>query len=86
MRVFDDGAEGILEVQDQGPGIAAEHLPHLGERFYRVDAARSRQDGGSGLGLAITKAILERYRGRLEVASEASNGVVARMILPLAND
>lgn len=58
-----------IAVADQGEGIASEHLPRLTERFYRVDTARSRELGGTGLGLAIVKHILNRHRGRLEIAS-----------------
>ncbi len=67
-----DGAS--LTVRDRGPGIAAYHLPRLTERFYRVDAARSRRSGGSGLGLAIVKQVLERYDSELKIASELGEG------------
>lgn len=63
-----------LSVQDNGEGIAAEHLGRLGERFYRVDAGRSRDKGGTGLGLAIVKQILSRHHGHLEVDSEPGIG------------
>ena len=59
----------VLRVRDQGEGIAADHLPRLTERFYRVDAARSRDSGGTGLGLAIVKHIVERHRGTLDIRS-----------------
>lgn len=74
---------GAIEIQvvDRGPGIAAEHLPHLTERFYRVDTSRARKDGGCGLGLAITKAIIERMEGRLIIESELGKGTVCRVIL-----
>jgi two-component system phosphate regulon sensor histidine kinase PhoR len=63
-----------VTVADQGEGIASEHLPRLTERFYRVDTARSRELGGTGLGLAIVKHVLNRHRGRLDIASTAGKG------------
>ncbi|MBK1720367.1 phosphate regulon sensor histidine kinase PhoR [Thiocystis violacea] len=63
-------------VEDDGPGIAPEHLPRLTERFYRVDRARSRESGGTGLGLAIVKHVLNRHEARLEVASEVGRGAL----------
>lgn len=63
-----------LVVADQGDGIAPEHLPRLTERFYRVDPGRSRSIGGTGLGLAIVKHIVERHRGRLDIASRPGEG------------
>ena len=63
-----------ITVTDQGEGIPSEHLPRLTERFYRVDTARSRELGGTGLGLAIVKHILNRHRGRLEIASRLGVG------------
>jgi two-component system phosphate regulon sensor histidine kinase PhoR len=67
-----EGAE--LTVEDNGIGIAKEHIPRLTERFYQVDRAASRAAGGSGLGLAIVKGILERYRASLEIDSEPGRG------------
>ncbi len=69
-----EGADAILSVRDFGPGIAPEHLPRLTERFYRIDAAHSREQGGTGLGLAIVKHIAARHRARLSVESEVGNG------------
>jgi two-component system phosphate regulon sensor histidine kinase PhoR len=68
-----DGS-GRLTVTDQGMGIAAEHLPRLTERFYRVDRSRSRDSGGTGLGLAIVKHVLERHQGRLDIQSVPGEG------------
>ncbi|MDJ0740836.1 MAG: phosphate regulon sensor histidine kinase PhoR [Gammaproteobacteria bacterium] len=70
----DDGADSLLAVCDSGEGIAAEHLPRLTERFYRVDSGRSRERGGTGLGLAIVKHILKRHRADLEVSSRVGEG------------
>ena len=60
----------VIEVTDTGDGIAAEHLPHLFERFYRVDAARDREHGGAGIGLAIAKALVEAQRGHITARSD----------------
>jgi two-component system phosphate regulon sensor histidine kinase PhoR len=71
-----------LSVADQGDGIAKEHIPRLTERFYRVDAARSRELGGTGLGLAIVKHIVHRHRGSLDIESEPGKGSVFTLFLP----
>jgi two-component system phosphate regulon sensor histidine kinase PhoR len=71
-----------LSVADQGEGIPREHIPRLTERFYRVDAARSRELGGTGLGLAIVKHIVNRHRGSLEIQSEPGQGSVFTLYLP----
>ncbi|MBC8037203.1 MAG: PAS domain-containing protein [Rhizobiales bacterium] len=72
-----------LSVRDHGPGIAAEHMPRLTERFYRVSVQESRSRGGTGLGLAIVKHILIRHRGRLKVASELGKGSTFAIRLPM---
>jgi len=77
-----DGELVRVTVTDEGPGIAAGHLPRLFERFYRVDKARSRQMGGTGLGLAIVKHIAQAHGGRAEVASEPGRGSTFTIILP----
>lgn len=70
----DRGENSLLEVSDDGEGIAAEHIPRLTERFYRVDNGRSRQRGGTGLGLAIVKHILKRHDATLEIKSQLGEG------------
>ncbi len=76
-----------LCVADQGPGIAAEHLPHLTRRFYRTDPGRSRESGGTGLGLAIVKHIVERHRGDLAIESTLGQGTEVTITFPaLAQD
>lgn len=75
-------AQLCLTVEDTGPGIAAEHLPHLFERFYRVDAARSREEGGSGLGLAIAHSIVTAHGGTLTVKSDFGHGTIVMVMLP----
>ena len=74
IRWWTDAKGGHLEVRDTGIGIPAEHLPRLTERFYRVDAGRSRKLGGSGLGLAIVKHALQRHGGRMDVDSVEGRG------------
>jgi len=74
------GAE--FSVEDNGPGIAAEHIPRLTERFYRVDKARSRQTGGSGLGLAIVKHAVNHHDSRLNITSTPGQGTRFSFILP----
>jgi two-component system phosphate regulon sensor histidine kinase PhoR len=65
---------GVFCVEDNGPGIAKEHLPRLSERFYRVDRSRSRQTGGTGLGLSIVKHVMQRHGGVLSIESEPGKG------------
>ncbi len=78
----DEGTDAEVSVVDDGPGIADEHLARLTERFYRVDAERSRELGGTGLGLAIVKHVVNRHRGRLDVASEPGRGSTFTVRLP----
>jgi len=74
----------VVTVADNGSGIAAEHLPHLFSRFYRVDKARSRELGGAGLGLAIAKWIVARHGGSIKVESRVGMGTTFTVVLPLA--
>lgn len=76
--------EARVSVRDYGPGIAAEHLPRLTERFYRVDVTESRAQGGTGLGLALVKHILNRHGGRLIIDSRPGEGATFTARLPLA--
>jgi two-component system phosphate regulon sensor histidine kinase PhoR len=80
----EDGADSRyrIDVVDDGPGIAPQHLPRLTERFYRVSVASSRAKGGTGLGLAIVKHILKRHRGELLIASTPGQGSTFSVILP----
>ena len=73
-----------LAVADEGEGIAPEHIPRVTQRFYRVDAGRSRAVGGTGLGLAIVKHVVERHRGRLEIESVVGKGTIVHVRLPAA--
>jgi signal transduction histidine kinase len=78
------GQVAQLIVADTGPGIAAEHLPHLWDRYYRVDKVRSREGGGTGLGLPIVKYIAEAHGGHADVISEVGAGTTFTIELPLA--
>ena len=80
-RLREDGW-GEFYVTDSGPGIAAEHLPRLTERFYRVDRSRSRETGGTGLGLAIVKHVAQRHGGQIDVHSEVGKGSTFVIALP----
>ncbi|WP_233567767.1 sensor histidine kinase [Cohnella faecalis] len=76
-------AQGIeLSVADNGSGILPDHLPHLFERFYRIDSSRTRKSGGAGLGLSITKSIVDLHGGSITVDSRVGEGTVFRIRLP----
>ena len=79
--------EIVVEVKDSGVGIAAEHIPRLTERFYRVDRSRSRETGGTGLGLAIVKHVAQRHRAKLEIESTVGgeqHGSTFRLRFPVS--
>jgi len=84
LRAAAEDRTVVVEVADEGPGIAPEHQQKIFERFYRVDAARSRAEGGVGLGLAIVKWAVERTGGTVELESEIGRGSVFRVRLPRA--
>ncbi|HEY5515864.1 MAG TPA: sensor histidine kinase, partial [Pengzhenrongella sp.] len=74
-----------IVVEDTGEGIEPQHLPHLFERFYRVDTARDRDHGGSGIGLAITKALVEAHGGTITATSAGpGHGTSVEILLPAA--
>jgi signal transduction histidine kinase len=83
LRARHDGEWVELSVSDDGPGIESEHLPHIFDRFYRVDRARSRKTGGSGLGLAIVKHIAQAHGGAVAVESALGRGTTFRVRLPI---
>lgn len=72
----------IISVQDNGPGISSEHLPHIFDRFYRSDSSRTRKYGGAGLGLSITKSIVEVHGGTINVVSDPEQGCTFSVWLP----
>ncbi|MDR6882798.1 ATP-binding protein [Bacillus sp. 3255] len=77
-------ASGVeIAVHDNGEGIASEHIPHLFDRFYRIDSSRARRSGGAGLGLSITHSIVELHGGTIEVSSVAGEGSTFKVLLPL---
>jgi signal transduction histidine kinase len=83
VEVRRDGEKAVLTVKDTGCGIAAEHIPHLFERFYRIDAGRSRRHGGSGLGLAICRSLVEAHHGTITCESKLGEGSVFKVCLPI---
>jgi len=80
-----NGRDVELWVRDTGSGIAREHLPHLFDRFYRVNKARSRAEGGTGLGLSICRWIAEAHGGSISVESAPGQGTTFRIALPAAD-
>lgn len=76
------GESIIIEVADEGPGLASEQREKIFERFYRIDKARSRAEGGAGLGLAIAKSCVERQGGRIEIQSQPGSGSIFRLVFP----
>ena len=84
VAVATDHGNLTISVTDDGDGILAEHVPHLFERFYRVDAARDREHGGAGIGLAIAKALVEAHGGRITAESRGpGTGATFTMTLPV---
>jgi heavy metal sensor kinase len=84
IKVFADQEQASLEITDNGVGISAEALPHVFERFYRADKARSRDSGGVGLGLAIVKAICTAHRAEITIASKEGKGSRFTVTMPRA--
>jgi heavy metal sensor kinase len=83
LRASKTDRHAVIEVIDRGEGIPAEHLPKIFDRFYRVDASRTRSQGGAGLGLAIAKWATEIHGGRLEIESQVGRGTRLRIVLPI---
>jgi two-component system phosphate regulon sensor histidine kinase PhoR len=82
----EDGAKDwvVLEVEDTGIGIPSQDIPRLGERFYRVDKARSRELGGTGLGLSIVKHLMAAHGGKMEIASTLGKGTTVSLFFKKA--
>jgi heavy metal sensor kinase len=85
VKTLEEPQYAEISVQDTGRGISSNHLPHLFERFYRIDEARSRASGGSGLGLAICKSIVDLHAGTLTVESQVDQGSTFTVRLPRSN-
>ncbi len=83
IRLESSERNAIIRVQDNGIGIAAEDLPQIFDRFYRVQADRSRNTGGTGLGLAIARAIVQAHHGSIQVDSQLDLGSTFTVILPI---
>jgi signal transduction histidine kinase len=83
IKVSPDDERVGIEVRDTGAGIEANDLPHIFERFYRADKARTRVGGGTGLGLAITREIIARHHGTIKVDSVAGKGSTFSVYLPV---
>ncbi len=84
VKAFTSGSKSVLQVADSGVGISAEALPHIFERFYRADPARSRAQGGAGLGLAIVKSICSAHSAEVSVESKVGVGSTFRVTFPAA--
>jgi heavy metal sensor kinase len=80
--VGERGSSAMVAVEDTGIGIPAEHLPHVFDRFYRVDKARTRSDGGTGLGLSIAQSIVRAHSGTIEITTSLGKGTVCTVTLP----
>lgn len=86
VRLTSTNGKMTMAVEDTGPGIEPEHLPHLFERFYRIDRARNRNSGGTGLGLSIVKEIAEAHGGEVSVHSERGKGTTLTVSLPMLSE
>jgi len=83
ISLLEKESNAVVSISDTGIGIPPEHLPHIFERFYRVDKARARADGGVGLGLAIAKIIAESHKGKIQVESEVGKGTTFIVSIPV---
>ena len=83
ITLLRDGDNALIQVSDTGMGVPKDAIPHLFERFYRVDKARARKSGGSGLGLSIVRNMIERNNGSIHVKSELGKGTTFTVVLPV---
>lgn len=83
VRLGQHGQAAVVTVRDTGIGIPSEHLPHVFDRFYRVDKARSRDEGGTGLGLSIARSIVQSHGGQIAIASSGGQGTTCTVSLPV---
>src|SRR5262249_11854194 len=82
VRCGRQGPAALVTIRDSGIGIPPEHLPRVFDRFYRVDKARSREQGGTGLGLSISRSIVASHGGTIELVSTPERGTVCTVTLP----
>ena len=82
ITLYSENNDAIIKIEDNGIGIPADSLPHIFEKFYRVDKARSRSTGGTGLGLAIAQQIIVLHQGRIEVTSQLNKGTIFYIFIP----
>jgi len=85
ISLIAEGQTACVTVRDTGVGIPPEHLPHVFDRFYRVDAGRSRDSGGTGLGLSIVRWVVEAHGGTVHAGSERGQGSTFTVRLPVGN-
>ena len=86
IHAYEQQHYAVIEIEDAGIGIEQQHLEHITERFYRVNKARSREDGGSGLGLSIVQQIINAHDGKLHIASEVNKGTTVTVKIPLIKE
>jgi len=82
VRVSDSKSEFFIEIRDDGPGMPAEELERIFDRFYRISKDRSSSEGGTGLGLSITRWAVELHDGRIDIESQPGEGTMVRIIIP----
>nr|MDP9415965.1 ATP-binding protein [Pseudomonadota bacterium] len=83
VRVFQDGCEAVVEVEDEGPGIAEEHLERVMDGFQRLEGSRNRETGGTGIGLTIARSIVREQGGDIRLENRPARGLKASLRLPL---